>query len=110
MGKLSEIMFKEMLTKEVDFMNHKVVLRALTTKDNIELDIKIGETDTTGSKALLEMALKMLSRSITSVDGITPDSPQEVVEFLSKQDTGVVFSLLGEYQKIASTGVEEIKN
>lgn len=110
MSKLSEIMFKEMLTKEIEFMNHKVTLRALTTKDNIELDIKIDEANATGSKALLEMALKMLSRAIVNVDGVAPDSPQEVVEFLNKQDTAVVFNLLGEYQKIAATGIDEIKN
>jgi len=109
MSKLTEIMFKEMTTKEVLVKGHKVVLKPLTTQDNIELDINI-ETETTGTKSLLQMSLKILSRSIVSVDGVSPDSPEETIQFLQKQDTGIVFSILGEYQKIAADTVEEIKN
>jgi phage FluMu protein gp41 len=110
MSKLSEIMFKEMMTKEVVIKGHKVVLRSLTAKDNMELDIKLNESTETGTRELTALALKLLSRSIVSVDDITPDGPEEIVAFLEKQETAIVFELLAEYQKMTSAQVEEIKN
>lgn len=110
MSKLSEIIFKPLITKEVESFGHKVTLRSLTSKDNmeLELDAKIGDDFKT--KELTMLAYKILSRSLVNVDGVAPDSPAEVVGFLEQQAPEVVFDLLSKYQELVGITKEEIKN
>lgn len=108
MGKLSDIVFKASLTKEFDVMGHKVVLRSLTTKDTIELNLE--DKSDFKTKDLLEFALKILSKAIVSIDGIVPDNGEEVIKYLETQDAEVVLNLLSKYQDISNVSETEIKN
>lgn len=108
MSKLSEIVFKPVQSKEFEVMGKKVVLKSLTTKDTIELNIEVKEGFT--STQLLSFALTLLSRAVVSVDGVVPESPADVIKFLEAQDSSVVFAILGKYQELTQIDVEEIKN
>ena len=110
MSKLNEIVFKPIVSKEYEFFGQKVVLKALTTKDNLELDLN-SNLDNPNTKDLLEMALKILSKSIVKVNDVTPDNSQEIVEMLKNQEPEVVFSMLNKYQELSGVVTkEEIKN
>ena len=111
MSKLSEIVFSPEIKKEVESFNHKVVLRSLTTADNIEMDMQmIDSAEKLSVKELLVLAIKTLSRAIVSVDGVVPENAQDTVNFLNKQTTEVVFDILTKYQSMVGIKVEEIKN
>jgi len=108
MSKLSEIVFKSVQSKEFDVMGKKVLLKSLTTKDSIDLDIEIKESSTT--KELLQFALKVLSRAIVSIEGITPDNHEECIGFLESQESEVVLALLTKYQELSSVDGSDLKN
>ncbi len=111
MSKLSEIVFKPVLSKEVESFGHKVTLRALNTKDNIDLDLRpTPDGEKLNNKDVLVLATKILSTSLVSVDGIVPDNSKEVIDFLEQQDSEVVLDLLSKYQEMTGVTEEEIKN
>jgi hypothetical protein len=111
MGKLSEIVFKPILTTEVESFGHKVTLRSLTSKDEMELNLpSIQEGQILNKAAILELAYKVLPKSIVNVDGIIPDNSSDILEFLQKQDSEVVFDLLSKHQGLTGITPEEIKN
>lgn len=108
MSKLNEIMFKPIQSKEFELMGKKIVLKALNTKDTIELDLEVREGFTTSE--LLKFAVKVLSRAIVSIEGIVPDNFEETKQYLETQDSNVVLDMLGEYQEFNNVTKEEIKN
>lgn len=108
MSKLSEIVFKPVQSKEFDVMGKKVLLRSLNTRDTIELDLEVKEEFKTNE--LLEFGVKILSRAVVSIDGVTPDNPAETKAFLESQESSVVFEILAKYQELTTVGKEELKN
>ena len=109
MSKLAEMTFKPIITKEFEVMGKKILLRTLTTKDTLELDLN-SQTEKPNLKDLLSFGVDTLSHCIVSVDGVTPDSVAECKEFLLKQDQGVVIQILNKYQSMLTDASAEIKN
>jgi len=107
MSKLNDIVFKSVQSKEFDVMGKKVLIKTLTTKDNIELDVELREDIKTSE--LLVIAVKILSRAIVSIDGIVPDNAEETKGFLESQESSVVFKLLEKYQELNNVEDEVIK-
>ena len=110
MSKLSEIVFKPIIQKEIESFGHKVLLKTLDTKDNIELDIEVSGEQKFSTKDLLVLGVKILSRAIISIDGVVPDNAEETKSYLEKQPTEVVFDLLNKYQSLSGVTEKEIKN
>ncbi len=107
--KLNEIVFKPILTQEFEVLGKKVILKELTTKDNLEMDYSSFQTENVNVKDILKMALDILSYSIVSIDGIVPENAKETREFLLNQEQSIVLDLLTKYQSILEEGKEEIK-
>ena len=108
MGKLADIVFQTVTSKEFDVKGHKIKLRSLTTKDNLELEIGSGDK-IENTNQILKFALKILSRSIVAIDDVVPENEKEVVEFLGNQHPDIVFEIFENYQKINENLGEEIK-
>ena len=108
MSKLSEISFSEVLEKEYEIRGKKVRLRALRTRDTMDMTIEIGEDAKTND--LLKFAIEMLSKALVSIDGVVPDSPEESREFLLNQEASVVFEILSKYQDMNGVKAEDLKN
>jgi hypothetical protein len=108
MSKLNEIVFKPIQMKEYVIAGKKVVLKSLTTKDNIELDINASD-NLNSTKDILVLATKILSRSIVEIEGIKPDSEREIVDFLHNQEASIVLDMLTKYQELIQVTPEQIK-
>lgn len=108
MSKLNEIVFKPIQMKEYIIADKKVVLRSLTTRDNIELDINTADNLNT-TKDILILASKILSRSIVEIEGIKPDNEKEIVDFLNIQDPSIVLEMLTKYQELIQITPDQIK-
>ena len=90
-------------------MGRKLILRALTTKDSIEIDVN-PDQKLESSKDILQFAIKVLSRSICEIDGIKNENTEEMSNFLLNQEPVVVFQILESYYKILETNGEQLKN
>ncbi len=106
---LENILFKPVIQKEFDSFGHKVVLKTLTTKDNMEMDFNAEKLDLTNSKNLLTFSINILSFSIVSIDGILPEGKEDTIKFLQNQAPEVVFDILDKYKSLTDN-TEEIKN
>ncbi len=110
MGKLNDIIFKQSITKEFEVLGKKVILRTLTTKDNLDMDYTSFQTsEELNIKDILKTGLDILSRSLVSIDGVVPESAQETKDFLLNQDQSVIIDLLSKYQTMVSEEKTEIK-
>ena len=95
--------------KEYVIAGKRVVLKSLTTKDNIELDINASD-NLNSTKDILVLATKILSRSIVEIEGIKPDNEREIVDFLHNQEASIVLEMLTKYQELIQVTPEQIKN
>jgi len=109
MGKLNSIVFQSTMLKDFEVQGHKVKLRALTTKDTIDLNIS-ADDKLENTTDILKFAMKVLSRSILEVDSIVPDGEQDVLEFLNAQTPVTVLELLNCYQQILTVTSDDLKN
>jgi hypothetical protein len=99
MGKLSEIVFSQEVKKEFNIANHKVVLRELTTEDNLKMNINF-EADNQSLKENIQATIEILSYSLDSVDGISPDSVEESRKFLLKMSSATLGEFFKYYQEL----------
>lgn len=96
---------------EIKGQKHKIVLRPLNTIDTLQMNLAMITQENPDTKALLGDAIEMLSRSIVSIDGQTPDSQEEIKQLLlTKTQAGDVFKILGKFQSLGEAAEEEIKN
>jgi hypothetical protein len=91
--------------------DRKIVLRALNTEDTLGMDLNTMTRENSDTKAILQDAVQILSRSIVSIDGQVPDSPEETRDFLMKStQPGDIFNLLGKFQTLTEVIEQEVKN
>lgn len=96
---------------EINGTKHLIVLRSLNTEDTLGMDLNIMNQEKPDTRAILADAIQMLSRSIMSIDGNIPDSPEETKQFLLKKtQTGDVFKMLDKFQSLTADIQEEVKN
>ena len=112
---LEQLVWGKEIVKEFDVTMQgaarKFVLRSLTTEDTLAMDLKIMNTEKPGTRDILADAVEMLSRSIVSIDGVKPDSPEETKSFLLKKlQTNDVFALLEKFQSLTDSVAAEVKN
>ena len=119
MGELSKLVFKEVQQSDIEVMGHKIVLRSLTTRDSLEMDVdyanmleetKEGEEPKVDMKAMIKNMVEMLSSIIVSIDGIKPENREETKDFLLSQEQSVLSEIFSKADVYGSKVAEEIKN
>jgi len=125
MGELSKVIFKEVAVKEIEVLGHKIVIRGLTTRDSLEMDVdytdimketpKAKEGEETKEpainlKAMIQNMIEVLSSIIVSIDGITPDNRNETKAFLLDQEQSIVSEIFSKADVYSTKAAEEIKN
>jgi hypothetical protein len=109
MGKLSNFVFKDIVRKEIECMGKKIEIKALSTRDTMAMNI--GDfNEKMNTKEILNYAIELLSHSIVSVDGTSPDDKKDTREMLENQAPEVVFDILEKYNKFIGESSEQIKN
>ncbi len=111
MRKLNDIVFRPVATREFEILGKKIILKALTTRDNLQMEFGSFENNAeVNIKDILKMAIDILSYSLVSIDGIAPENPAETKEYLLNQEQTIVLDLLTKYQTMMEEGKEQIKN
>lgn len=104
---LANISFSKNPQREIVVMDKKIVIRSLTTKDTLEMNVDYaafaaaGEDGKEGKenfdiKKMLSNVVEILSSSIVSIDGQVPDSREELKSFLLAQEQEVVLAIFKE--------------
>jgi hypothetical protein len=109
MSELANFAFKEIVKKEIECSGHKVMMKALTTRDSINMNV-VDLDENSSAKQILNNSIELLSYSILSIDGITPDNSGEIKTMLENQPPEVIMELLSKYQEFVSASAKEIKN
>jgi len=96
---------------EIKGKMRKLGMRALTVEDTLAMELNVIDKEKPDTKAIVRDAIEMLSRAIFSIDGQTPDSPEETKEFLFKNiQAADVFKILDKFQSLETDVEKEIKN
>jgi predicted nucleic acid-binding protein len=108
MSELSKIVFGNgAVTKEIEIQGHKIVIRKLVAKDNLEMNFDFTEVKDDDTKSLLKMAIDVLSSAIVSIDGISSNK-KEMEEYLLNQETTLIFEILNKSDILGMA--QEVKN
>jgi hypothetical protein len=112
---LDKLVWGGEITKEFEVelagQMRKIVLRSLSTEDSLSMELNIMNQEKPDTRAILADAVEMLSRSIVSIDGLSPDSAEETKQFLLKKtQTGDVFKILDKFQSLSADIQAEVKN
>jgi hypothetical protein len=109
---LAKVIFKEAPTKEFEVMGKKIVVRGLTTRDTIEMDIDFEAMSNSNGgdiKLILKNIIEMLASTLVSIDGQTPDNRADAKEFLLNQEQEVVMEIFKQSDLFGTKATEEIK-
>lgn len=108
---LAKVIFKENPTKEFEVMGKKVVVRGLTTKDTLDMDIDFEQmsSDSANIKFMLKNVIEILASILVSIDGNTPDNREESKEFLLNQSQDVVMEIFKQADVFGTKNADEIK-
>ena len=114
---LSSIVFKANPTREVEVLGKKIIVRGLTTKDTLDMDINLlefmesaaGSDKQTDLKTIVKGMIEFLAAAIVSIDGQIPESKEETKQFLLDQDYGIISAIFAEVNKDQIAEVAETK-
>ena len=114
---LSNIVFKANPTREIEVLGKKIVVKSLTTKDTLAMDIDLldfmgssGDKDASPDlKTVVRGMIEFLSVAIVSIDGEVSSSKEETKEFLLNQDYGIVTAIFAAVNKDQASEVTEVK-
>lgn len=112
---LEKLVWGGEVTKEFDVkiggVDRKFVLRSLNTGDTLSMSLNLMNQEKPDTVAILKDSVEMLSRSIVSIDGNIPDSPEETKAFLLKKtQTSDIFAILEKFQSLSDVIQAEVKN
>ena len=106
MAKLSEIVFSPSVRQEFDIAGHKVVFRALTTRDNIDMNLNMEDKENYTVAESLEMTVALLTQALVSVDGAESESKEESRTFLLNLSPAHLTEFFTAYQTFSGGGTD----
>lgn len=109
---LSKIVFTKNEGKEIEVDGHKLVVRKLTARDTIglEMDMSVFGKENVDVKTMLASTIEVLSALIISVDGEKSEGKEDAKEFLLNLDQKQINTILTKAQIYGETTEAEIKN
>jgi len=95
---LSSIVFKEHPTREFEALGKKIVVRGITARDTLDMDMDLLDFMTKEGtdidlRTTVKGMIEYLSAAIVSIDGEKPENKEETKNFLLDQEQGVVIQI-----------------
>jgi hypothetical protein len=111
---LKNIIFTPTPVKEIEYLGHKIVIKALTLRDTLEMNLDFKAMSSTAEdadlKSMLSNTIELLCSVIVSVDGEKPDNREDTREFLLAQGQKDIMELFKLANVFDGDQKETIKN
>jgi len=111
---LSSIVFKENPTREFEALGKKIVIRGITARDTLDMDMDLlefmtKEGDEIDLRTTVKGMIEYLAAAIISIDGEKPESKEETKNFLLDQEQGIVIQIFAAANAEAAEAIQEAK-
>jgi hypothetical protein len=109
---ISKIVFSKDAEKEIEVGGHKIVIRKLTTRDTLGLEVDMSALgdEKADLKTMLASTIDILSSTIVSVDGEKADGKEDAKEFLMNLEQRFVTEIFTKSQIGGEVTEQELKN
>jgi hypothetical protein len=109
---ISKIVFSKDVEKEIEVGGHKIVVRKLTTRDTLGLEVDMSALgdEKADIKTMLTSTIDILSSIIVSVDGEKSEGKEDAKEFLLNLEQKYISEIFTKASIGGDVTEQELKN